>query len=225
MLCHSPQRVMSLLCEPGTYEVSIREKLNNQRPSPTMPFLWRNPFFLLAVIPSCSFRSPHLLPVFILPVISFPCLGRIGQCPFYSSAGVSTSHDNSSILGCKTLCVYHQEGGDIILIMQALCQLCSGKKKTKETQLCFPSGNKQLRTERQWFHFILLRNQSLKPEVFIPTCPCEWGGRGLNSISCMTSFHFTCLDTSLFLPYPDCKCLESRVLLGISLPTASWPPF
>ena len=158
-------------------------------------------------------------------MLPFPCLGRIGHCPFYSSAGVSTSHENSSTLGCKTLCVYHQEGRDIVLIMQALCQLCPGKKKTKKTQLCYPSGNKQLRTERQWFHFILLRNQSLKPGVFIPTCPCEWGGRGLNSNSGMTSFHFTCLDTSLFLPYPDCKCLESRVLLGISLPSASWPPF
>ena len=41
---------MNLLCEPGEDEpgedeVSIKGKLNNQRPSPTMPFLWENPFF------------------------------------------------------------------------------------------------------------------------------------------------------------------------------------
>ena len=114
MLCHSPQRVMNLLCEPGEDEVSIRGKLNNQRPSPTMPFLWENPFFFSPGYYSILFiqkpPSPYL-PVFILPVLPFPCLGRIGQCPFYSSAGVSTSHDNSSTLGCKTLCLPSRRRG------------------------------------------------------------------------------------------------------------------
>ena len=142
--------------------------------------------------------SPYL-PVFILPVVPFPYLGGIGQWHFYRSAGVSTSHDNSSTLGWKTLCVYHQEGGDIILIMQALCRLCPVRKKTKKDPAVFPKWKQATEDRETVVSFYLTEKPESKARGLHSHVPLWMGRRGLNSISGMT-FHFTCLDTSLFLP-------------------------
>lgn len=62
---------------------------------------------------------------------------RVPQLP-----QVSTSYCNSSTLvfTTNTHHLYHKEGGDIILTVQALCLLCPRRKKTEKNQLCCPSG-------------------------------------------------------------------------------------
>lgn len=66
-----------------------------------------------------------------------------------------------------------------------------------------------VRTDRQWFPFTLLRNQNLKPRVLIPLCPHEWGGRGLLPPSLSRPPYLTCLCSSLFLPYLTASALKA----------------
>lgn len=104
---HSPWKLARLLWAED--EISIRGKLANQSPSPTIPFLWAGPFFSLS---SCSsflstLRPPFLLlRVVILPAVPLSCLGRMGWAPPTAGLGnpFLTTTQNTLFYKTQHLC-------------------------------------------------------------------------------------------------------------------------